>query len=123
MRGFDCVGKPLKALLYRGGIRECGQIISAWEIEDKLKTIELLSQLATPYSLNIYSLQFFPGTTLYEQALKEDIIDSSTPLQHYVTHKPTYLNLITVLFGLFRIPQWLLKILLSIRMCIPIPPM
>jgi radical SAM superfamily enzyme YgiQ (UPF0313 family) len=85
-----------------------------WETkDDKLKTIELLSQLATPYSLNIYSLQFFPGTTLYDKALKENIIDGNSPLQHYVTYMPTYLNLITVLFGLFRIPQWLLKILLS----------
>jgi radical SAM superfamily enzyme YgiQ (UPF0313 family) len=87
-----------------------------WETQDdNLKTIELLSQLANPYSLNIYSLQLFPGTSLYDKAIKENIINENSDLRHYVTHTPTYLNLIIVLFGLFRIPKWLLKILLSER--------
>ena len=87
-----------------------------WETQDdKLKTIELLSQLANPYSLNIYSLQLFPGTSLYEKAVKENIIHENSELKNYITHTPTYLNLITILFGLFRIPKWLLEILLSER--------
>jgi radical SAM superfamily enzyme YgiQ (UPF0313 family) len=87
-----------------------------WETqEDKLKTIELLSQLAKPYSLNIYSLQFFPGTTLYDKAVQDNMIQHDSKLQHYISHSPTYLNLVTILFGLFRIPQWLLNILLCER--------
>jgi len=85
-----------------------------WEIqEDILQTITLLARLAPPYSLNLFSLSFFPGTSLCAKAIEENIIDEKTKLDHYLNYKPTYLNLNIALFGLFKVPRWLLKLLLS----------
>ncbi len=87
-----------------------------WETrEDQLETIDLLSRLAPPYSINVFSLQFFPGTSLYEKALQEEIITPDSKLRHMITRSPSYLNLVIVLFSLFKVPRWLLKILLSER--------
>lgn len=88
-----------------------------WETQsDILETITLLARLAPPYSLNLFSLSFFPGTSLWSKAIKENIINQHTKLDHYLNYKPTYLNLIIALFGLFKLPQWLLKGLLSNRL-------
>ena len=87
-----------------------------WETkEDVLKTISLLKELAAPFSLNLFSLSFFPGTSLYAKAINENIINDKTKLDHYLNYKPTYLNLVIALFGLVKVPGWLLKILLSER--------
>jgi len=88
-----------------------------WETqEDTLQTIALLAKLAPPFSLNIFSLQCFPGTRLYSKAIQENIINEKTIFTHYFNYKPTYLNLIIALFGLFKVPGWLLKLLLSKRL-------
>jgi radical SAM superfamily enzyme YgiQ (UPF0313 family) len=88
-----------------------------WESqEDILETISLLGKLTAPFSLNLFSLSFFPGTSLYAKAIKENIIEEKTELDHYLNCKPTYLNLIIALFGLFKVPPWLLKLLLSKRL-------
>ena len=88
-----------------------------WETQsDILETISLLAKLAPPFSLNLFSLSFFPGTSLCSKALEENIITEHTKLDHYLNYNPTYLNLIIALFGLFKPPQWLLKVLLSKRL-------
>ena len=88
-----------------------------WETQsDILETINLLSRLAPPFSLNLFSLSFFPGTSLCSKAIEENIISEHAELDHYLNYKPTYLNLIIALFGLFKPPQWLLKVLLSKRL-------
>ena len=85
-----------------------------WETqEDTLQTICLLEKLAPPFSLNIFSLSFFPGTSLYSKAIQENIINDKTKFKHYYKYKTTYLNLIIALFGLFKVPRWFLKLLLS----------
>ncbi len=85
-----------------------------WETkEDKLQTIDLLSKLAPPYSVNTYSLQFFPGTRLYEKGLEEKIITEDSQYKPYYNVEPNYLNLIIMFYSVFKIPSWLLKRLLS----------
>ncbi len=85
-----------------------------WEtLEDKLQTIALLEKLTPPFSLNLFSLSFFPGTSLHSKAIQENIVTEKTKIKHYLYYEPTYLNLITALFGLFKVPQWLLKLFLS----------
>jgi len=76
----------------------------------------LLARLAPPYSLNLFSLSFFPGPSLYSKAIKKNIIDEKTKLDHYLNYKPTYLNLIIALFGLCKLSEWVLKLLLSKRL-------
>lgn len=88
-----------------------------WETtEDIVETIKLLAKLAPPFSLNIFSLRCFPGTRLYSKALEENIINEKTSFTHYLNYAPTYLNLIIALFGVFKVPRWLLKLLLSKRL-------
>ena len=85
-----------------------------WETqEDILETISLLERLAPPFSLNIFSLSFFPGTSLYSKAVKENIVSNKTQPIHYYKYKTTYLNLIIALFAVFKVPRWLFKLLLS----------
>jgi radical SAM superfamily enzyme YgiQ (UPF0313 family) len=88
-----------------------------WETQaDILETISLLAKLSPPFSLNLFSLSFFPGTSLCSRAIEENIITEHTALDHYLNYKPTYLNLIIALFGLGKLPRWLLKLLLSKRL-------
>ncbi len=88
-----------------------------WETQsDILETIALLGKLAPPYSVNLFSLAFFPGTSLCARAMAEHLIDENTRLDHYLNCKPTYLNLVIALFGLFKMPPFLLKLLLSKRL-------
>jgi anaerobic magnesium-protoporphyrin IX monomethyl ester cyclase len=87
-----------------------------WEtLEDKLQTINLLGKISFPFSLNLFSLVFFPGTSLYFKAMKEQIINERTEYGHYLNYESSYLNLIIALFGFFKVPKWLLNLLLSKR--------
>jgi hypothetical protein len=43
--------------------------------EDLIKEIRLLNNLPRPYSLEIFKLAYYPGTSLYDRAIKEGIID------------------------------------------------
>ena len=88
-----------------------------WETrEDKLKTIELLEKMAPPFTLNIYSLVFFPGTNLYSRATQMQLVNEKTKFKHYLNCEPSHINLVIALFGLFKVPRWLLKLLLSKRL-------
>lgn len=85
-----------------------------WETQkDILQTIALLEDISPPFSLNIFSLVLFPGTSLYSKAVHEHIVTEMGKLKHYLNYEPSYLNLVIALFGLFKVPRWLLKLLLS----------
>jgi len=50
-------------------------IDNPWETEaDLIETLRLLAGLPTPFSLNLYSLVFYPGTALHEKAGKEGLL-------------------------------------------------
>jgi anaerobic magnesium-protoporphyrin IX monomethyl ester cyclase len=88
-----------------------------WETQaDKLMTLDLLADLAPPYSLNIFSLEFFPGNSLHAKALADHLISEDNAVDHYHYYQPTYLNMIVSLYGLFKLPRWLHRILLSKRL-------
>jgi len=42
--------------------------------EDRLATLDLLASLPRPYQLNVFPLQFFPGTALTDRALRDGVI-------------------------------------------------
>ncbi len=71
-------------------------IDNPWETDDQLaETLMFLSTLPPPYSLNIFSLAFYPGTELYDAAVKDGIIKGDLKelyRQSYHSHKKTYLN-------------------------------
>jgi len=50
-------------------------INNPWETEEDLtETLMLFAKLPKPYLMNMFSLTFYPGTELYEKAVKDGII-------------------------------------------------
>ncbi len=83
---------------------------------DIRETIELLTKLPAPFTLNLSSLTFFPGTELYEKAVAVGFVKNNTEdvyrkLYHGVDH--TYLNFVILLFTIGKVPSCLLKVLLA----------
>jgi anaerobic magnesium-protoporphyrin IX monomethyl ester cyclase len=83
---------------------------------DRLQTARLIQALPKPYALSTFSLVYFPGTTLYQRALDDQII---TDFEKQVFHKKsndfniehiTYLKLICLLLP--SLPSWIGRILL-----------
>jgi radical SAM superfamily enzyme YgiQ (UPF0313 family) len=67
-----------------------------WESdEDLVKALIFFSRFPVPFSLNFFSLTFYPETELYKMAKKEGIItDDLTDVyrKYYLNYKRTYLN-------------------------------
>jgi len=67
-----------------------------WETDDDLiATLMFLTRLPTPYFISIYSLTFYPGTELYDKAIKEGVIkdgENDVYNKFYGICKKTYLN-------------------------------
>jgi anaerobic magnesium-protoporphyrin IX monomethyl ester cyclase len=47
------------------------------ERQDLLDTLELMRQMAYPYYVNIYNLVFFPGSDLFDRAVKDGIVSGT----------------------------------------------
>lgn len=83
-------------------------------LDNLLETIYLLDRLHPPFTLNVFSLRFLPGTALAEKAFQDGIDDSKKGNQmHLKASKFTYANLIICAFSIFKIPHRLLKILVT----------
>ena len=71
-------------------------IDSPWETdEDQIETLMFLARIKTPWLLNLFSLTFYPGTTLYTKAKKEGIITDDLKevyRKSFHGYKKTYLN-------------------------------
>jgi anaerobic magnesium-protoporphyrin IX monomethyl ester cyclase len=74
--------------------------------EDVIATLELLYELARPYTLLIYSLKVIPNTGLAE-SLKERGIDLDEIDDSYLIVPPRVANLLLYLLVLWRPPRWL----------------
>ncbi|HNB54213.1 MAG TPA: radical SAM protein, partial [Anaerolineales bacterium] len=78
--------------------------------EDKLETLKLLYELPRPHAIHFFSLTFYPGTKMYEMALKDGLIrdhEQDIYAKSYVSLAPTYYNF--VLWCLHRNwPRWIL---------------
>jgi radical SAM superfamily enzyme YgiQ (UPF0313 family) len=84
--------------------------------EDVIETIRLLSKLPAPFTLNLFSLTFYPGTDIYREALQAGFIRDNVKdvyKKHYLDIGRTYLNLIIAAYAIFKIPRWLLNCLLN----------
>jgi radical SAM superfamily enzyme YgiQ (UPF0313 family) len=88
-----------------------------WESEeDILETLRLIIQIPKPYVLNLFSLTFFPGTELYDKAVRDKIItDSKCQVyrKDYDAIKNDYLNLLFFLFSKNHIPKRFEEYLIS----------
>ncbi|MBK7977078.1 MAG: B12-binding domain-containing radical SAM protein [Deltaproteobacteria bacterium] len=88
-----------------------------WETDDdRVETMQLLQKLPRPFRIIFYSLTFFPGTDLYTRAKEEGIIQDDIRdiyQKDYLRVNRTYMNGLAYLFGAFRIPKPIEKVLLS----------
>ena len=80
--------------------------------EDVVATLELLYELARPYTLLIYSLKVIPNTGLAE-AMKARGIDLDQIDDSYLVVPPRAANLLLYLLVLWRPPRWLWERLLE----------
>jgi anaerobic magnesium-protoporphyrin IX monomethyl ester cyclase len=80
--------------------------------EDVKATLQLLYDLARPYTLLIYSLKVIPNTGLAE-SLKERGIDLDEIDDSYLIVPPRVANLLLYLLVLWRPPRWLWDRLLT----------
>jgi anaerobic magnesium-protoporphyrin IX monomethyl ester cyclase len=79
--------------------------------EDVIATLELLYQMARPYTLLIYSLKVIPNTGLAD-AIRERGIDLDEIDDSYLVVPPRVANLLLYLLVLWRPPRWLWERLL-----------
>lgn len=79
---------------------------------DVIATLELLYELARPYTLLIYSLKVIPNTGLAD-ALKERGIDLDEIDDSYLVVPPRVANLLLYLLVLCRPPRWIWDRLLA----------
>lgn len=84
---------------------------------DKIQTIKLLNRLARPFSIQLYSLVFFPGTIIYERAKKDGLISDEESQVYRKLYQIDiangYLNAIFFLNSISILPKWLNKLLIS----------
>ena len=83
--------------------------------QDLVDTIRFIAQFSEPYTLNIFSLVFFPGTRLFDKAVEDKLINPSkidAYSKKYHRYDRRYLNLIFHTLK-YHIPQPLIKFLIS----------
>lgn len=81
--------------------------------EDTLKTIDVLLSIPKPYTLQLLSLCFYPGTKLYDRALKENLKIEDPLEKEYLKWKPTFLNKILKLCPL--LPNRFIRLMVKKR--------
>lgn len=90
-----------------------------WENdEDRADTLRLLQALPRPFIITFYSLTFYPGTDLYDRAKQDGYIQDDVRdiyQKDYLKVRRTYMNGLTYLFGAFRVPKPIERLLLHPR--------
>ena len=81
-----------------------------WETEDEaIETLIFLSKLPAPFGLNQYSLTFYPGTEIFDRAIKDGLINSPGKdfyrSTNFFTFKKSYTNNLVYLVHFFAINQ------------------
>lgn len=87
-----------------------------WETEEDIVTsLRFISRLPRPFSLSLYSLNLYPGTELFNRALREGLIKD--PHEWYnkstMTLKKNYFNMLYMMQRNREVPRWLITLLTS----------
>ncbi|HEX3594936.1 MAG TPA: hypothetical protein VHU80_07540, partial [Polyangiaceae bacterium] len=80
--------------------------------EDVVATLELLYELARPFTLNVFSLKVIPNTEM-DRMMKEQGIDLDAISANYRNIPPKWGNMMLYLVTLWRPPRWLFDKLLE----------
>ncbi len=100
--------------IYRGRINYYMITDNPYESEDELiESIRFTSKIPRPFSLSLYSLNFYPGTALYNRALRDKIIinKDETLQESTMEMKNTYLNKVFIALRHFALPPFVVKIM------------
>jgi radical SAM superfamily enzyme YgiQ (UPF0313 family) len=81
--------------------------------EELVQSIRFTSRVMRPFSLSLYSLNFYPGTPIYNRAFRDGILtDKEATLQESTMYlKNTYLNKVFLALRYFEIPPFLVDFL------------
>ncbi len=79
---------------------------------DRLETIDVLLRIPRPYHLNIFSLDFFPGTELMRRAKEDGIPLPEAGSKSYTEPDPTPVNRLTRMSN--ALPRWLIRRLVRV---------
>lgn len=84
-------------------------------LDNHLETINLVRKLPRPYLLQLFTLTFYPGTELYEKAIKDGLINDKFEdiyRKSYLDYTQSYINIILYLIDK-GIPDWIVSILIK----------
>lgn len=88
-----------------------------WETkDDKIKTIKFLNGLPRPLVINKFSLTFYPGTELFNRAIRENKIKSieeEVYKKKFTRVENTFPNLLIYLISIIKLPEPVLDLLLK----------
>ncbi|KKS66084.1 MAG: Cobalamin B12-binding domain protein [Parcubacteria group bacterium GW2011_GWC1_43_12] len=81
--------------------------------EELVQSIRFTSRVPRPFSLSLYSLNFYPGTAIYNRAINGGIIkDKEQALQEStMDFKDTYLGRVFLLLRFFELPPFFVNFL------------
>ena len=86
-----------------------------WEnVDDQLETLHLILELPKPRRLFFSSLTYFPGTVLYDYAMREGLITDELK-QVYVPHfgnlNGDYINFLIIIHAYYNVPRPIIRLL------------
>lgn len=81
--------------------------------EDVMRTLRVTLSIPKPFSLNLYSLCFYPGSKLYDMAIRDNLNFLDPKLSNYRQIRHTSLNLLISMVPSY--PNSLIKFLLRFR--------
>ena len=87
-------------------------------LEDKLDTLRLISDLPKPYRLQVFSVIYYPGTSLHTLAMRDGLINDEKDEiydRQYSERHDSYTNTLLFLARTGRFPHSLLKVLIDRR--------
>jgi radical SAM superfamily enzyme YgiQ (UPF0313 family) len=110
----DVVNKAVSTLhsLCKGRINYYMITDNPYETEEELaESIRFTSKLPRPFSLSLFSLNFYPGTAIYNKAVKDNIIREKERalLESTMDFENTYLNKVFILLKHFELPPFLVN--------------
>lgn len=84
--------------------------------EDTIETLNLLLKIPKPYELSLFSLTFFPGNEITEQAERDGLLKELEGSSHSKNHnRPAkgYFNRLFEFCNFYNCPRWVWRIMLN----------
>jgi len=78
-----------------------------------LMTIDVLLRTPRPYQLDLFSLDYFPGTELFDQVRKDGLAVAALGEKSYTQPEPIMINRYIRMSA--TLPRWLVRCLLRLR--------